>query len=113
MVFCIPVCQPHDLVSQKYLRSSTGHSFCLGQPHNLILFAYCSICRLLNHNPEISVSHKFLSATNFVHLRVPQNVTFWGVIFDYARVLANIFQNLAISVMHFETYFNAKVFPHF
>ena len=70
MVFCSPVCQPHDLVSHKYLHSSTGHSVCLSQPRNLIFFACCSICCLLNHYPEIRSTKNFDNSPQNLNTRM-------------------------------------------
>ena len=84
MFICMPICQPHGLVSRKYLRSSKGHSFCSCKPQDLIFFASFWICFQLNHNPEMGCQPQILAAANFGHLRDVFRGTFGGVIFDYA-----------------------------
>ena len=46
-----------------------------------------SIFFLVNKNTKIFCQPQTFATANFAHLTPPQNVTFRGVIFDYAQVL--------------------------
>ena len=75
----VKLCQPHRLVSHKYLRNSNMNYFGVVSHEILIFFAWCRYCSKLNIPPKINCQPQILAKIQADLQRVSEMQHFGGL----------------------------------